>query len=931
MCKRRGFLQKIAYSFLCVGMIEGVFAEALQENNLLPPPTIQSQSQTNSSNIADSQSSQETIRLNKSTVTATAQSGDIDSDMSKNIIVITKEQIQNKGYQNLEQALEHQPFINFVDTGFGRNIDLRGQGKDANRAVKVLVNGVPINSLDTISGVSAFNNINLEDVESIEVLPGGSSVVYGNGSRGGVINISTKKPDKDYLEVIAKGSSAEALGLQGGGLSILGGKKIGDKLFVYGSVGASYVPGPRNTNIRPPVQISSYSRLQQSFYDNSSTRCPDYVPGADGSIKDGNFIIAPSCLRLGEQKNTKYLNYHDNAINITAQIGINYDINENQRLEFSTNYAHNRLKRIPTYLRAANYYCVPNPNYDPNQAFSSSWNNPYLCNSERAGIAAGLNGIYDVSSDTLKDFRYSNSYEYVGMSVDTLTSSLRYINAISDSLNFDTLAYYQMNIIGYDDYWQDGLLPTMYSTLNGSSFANHGAGLNFKLKHETSANKLIIGLDNSLGYARRNMVMDSILADFNAALSDYVTTTKAGQIGIATTALNTALKTSISPYVYDSYEFADWFELGGGARFEYSHYRVSNAQTMRLNNTANMNLTTNDLTKNDYGLDDTQLQNFMQTLAGGWTGLSLNPEETDFNIGTNRYSYALEVVPNFKYSNTGNAYIKGELGFISPSPFQMIDADPESEINQGGSNGTATGVELLKNTFNNLKPERYLTAELSWKDTFAKSFFFSTTAFYTHTFDEIFLNQTSGTMSFVYRNLGQTQRAGFEFLARQGFFENRLRFLESLSYVWTNILKADSNLMSNYNSVYANFALEGSRVPYVPDWKATLALEGDILKSASQVLSANVNATYTGEAYSLYVSKIDGNYDRTEQESIYSVMNKGGYFLLDFGLTYKNANGLGASIGVRNVLDTFYKTYQQRYYYYPGMGRSYYAEIRWKF
>lgn len=43
MCKRRGFLQKIAYSFLCVGMIEGVFAEALQENNLiesnlLPPP-----------------------------------------------------------------------------------------------------------------------------------------------------------------------------------------------------------------------------------------------------------------------------------------------------------------------------------------------------------------------------------------------------------------------------------------------------------------------------------------------------------------------------------------------------------------------------------------------------------------------------------------------------------------------------------------------------------------------------------------------------------------------------------------------------------------------------------------------------------------------------------------------------------------------------
>lgn len=64
-------------------------------------------------------------------------------------------------------------------------------------------------------------------------------------------------------------------------------------------------------------------------------------------------------------------------------------------------------------------------------------------------------------------------------------------------------------------------------------------------------------------------------------------------------------------------------------------------------------------------------------------------------------------------------------------------------------------------------------------------------------------------------------------------------------------------------------------------------------------------------------------------------MNKGGYFLMDLGLTYEHNgdkwNKWSVSAGCRNVLDTFYKTYQSRYYYYPAMGRTYFLEGRYMF
>lgn len=78
-------------------------------------------------------------------------------------------------------------------------IDLRGQGGlDGNSAgakanVQILLDGVAINSLETSMVSSPINTISIDNVERIEVIPGGGSVIYGSGTSGGVINIITKK------------------------------------------------------------------------------------------------------------------------------------------------------------------------------------------------------------------------------------------------------------------------------------------------------------------------------------------------------------------------------------------------------------------------------------------------------------------------------------------------------------------------------------------------------------------------------------------------------------------------------------------------------------------------------------------------------------------------------------------------------------------
>lgn len=133
------------------------------------------------------------IDLGKSVIYSTTGFATEVRKTAANPTLVTAEDIQKKNYNTVEEVLRDIPAINIVRQGKDYIIDLRGQGDKAKQNVQILVDGVQMNSLDTSMSATPINTISPDDIERIEVIPGGGSVLYGSGTSGGVVNIITKK------------------------------------------------------------------------------------------------------------------------------------------------------------------------------------------------------------------------------------------------------------------------------------------------------------------------------------------------------------------------------------------------------------------------------------------------------------------------------------------------------------------------------------------------------------------------------------------------------------------------------------------------------------------------------------------------------------------------------------------------------------------
>ncbi|HUL23872.1 MAG TPA: TonB-dependent receptor [Thermodesulfobacteriota bacterium] len=81
-------------------------------------------------------------------------------------------------------------------------MDIRGFGETGLLNTLVLVDGRRVNNID-LSGVD-WTQIPLDQVERIEIIRGAGSVLYGDNSAGGVINIITKRPSEKTFSAQAE-------------------------------------------------------------------------------------------------------------------------------------------------------------------------------------------------------------------------------------------------------------------------------------------------------------------------------------------------------------------------------------------------------------------------------------------------------------------------------------------------------------------------------------------------------------------------------------------------------------------------------------------------------------------------------------------------------------------------------------------------------
>ena len=112
------------------------------------------------------------------------------------IMVITAQQIKERGYSTIGEALESVAGIDLIHDGLQYNLGIRGINggmRAGSRIVKLMIDGQPVSYRPSSENLLGEELIPISVVEKIEVIRGPGSALYGANAFLGVINIITKK------------------------------------------------------------------------------------------------------------------------------------------------------------------------------------------------------------------------------------------------------------------------------------------------------------------------------------------------------------------------------------------------------------------------------------------------------------------------------------------------------------------------------------------------------------------------------------------------------------------------------------------------------------------------------------------------------------------------------------------------------------------
>lgn len=145
-----------------------------------------------------------TVHLDDVVVTGTKSEIPVEKS-GKSIFKITRKEIETSGARSVADVLNQVPGVQ-MDGNFGpkgTNIGYFIRGASSKRTL-ILIDGVPFNDASGVDQTYDLRLLDMEQVESIEVLKGGLSTLYGTGAAAGVINIQLRKPENQKVGGYAK-------------------------------------------------------------------------------------------------------------------------------------------------------------------------------------------------------------------------------------------------------------------------------------------------------------------------------------------------------------------------------------------------------------------------------------------------------------------------------------------------------------------------------------------------------------------------------------------------------------------------------------------------------------------------------------------------------------------------------------------------------
>jgi iron complex outermembrane receptor protein len=141
---------------------------------------------------------EELLNVDVNVSTATRQHETSLENAPAIMTVITREEIERFGYRSVPEALATVPGLFIVDDLVTSNLAIRGiwAGPDSwSRTFKFMVDGVPVQYHNDGGGLLGPEFVPIESVESIEIMRGPGSALYGANALLGVVNVITTKPE----------------------------------------------------------------------------------------------------------------------------------------------------------------------------------------------------------------------------------------------------------------------------------------------------------------------------------------------------------------------------------------------------------------------------------------------------------------------------------------------------------------------------------------------------------------------------------------------------------------------------------------------------------------------------------------------------------------------------------------------------------------
>ncbi|MFD1163527.1 TonB-dependent receptor plug domain-containing protein [Hwangdonia seohaensis] len=354
----------------------------------------------------------------------------------KTVIKISKKELENHQGRTISELINTKSGIeiNGSRSVAGQNLGNFIRGGN-NRQVLVLIDGIQVNDPSIVANDFDLRLMDLNTVESIEIIKGAASTLYGNAAATAVINITTKKASTkqisgSFLTVVGTNQTQDDLNYNGS--SFTNNVSVNGSLnkFTYlASFGNRYVDGlsaaksdnPEkdpfsrfNTNVKLGYEINDAVEVNAfASYDKFKTDI-DGFPAPTYSFADTNDKYISEQARFGISPK---FNYENGSVQINAAFS---KINRETISEFgSTNEAESFVvDAFNKYVFNETFYTIVGVNY-------SDYKSVFTDEESYTNTDPYLNVVYvsDFGLNINAGTRFNNHSEYGSQLVYSLNPS----------------------------------------------------------------------------------------------------------------------------------------------------------------------------------------------------------------------------------------------------------------------------------------------------------------------------------------------------------------------------------------------------------------------------------------------------------------------------------------------------------------------------